>query len=202
MASTMVVTSFASQPNDAHFKDIKMIQGLDDKYDAISIDVIDINNDSRNQSNDLSLNFYTMEEFEDFLIAVENAPKIKMLPDVFISLNENNSSKSYNGSSTGTKWIPFVNSGTGLFCWFHTDVGYTYSYDRNNRPYFINATGANSYISGISLSSWTQTSATQNVINNSIQTGVNGTWYIGIQVSGLQLGATVRDSYYWNTYWN
>lgn len=146
------------------------------------------------------LRFDTIEEFENFLTSLESE-EVKKLPDVVIHSNQNDLTRAYNGVSTGTKWVPFVNVGTGLFCWFHTDVQYTYDYDRNNKPYFISATAANSYISGVTASSWTQTSATQNVINNTIKSQVNGTWFVGVEVVGIQLGSTIRDSYSWNTYW-
>lgn len=196
---TMGTTAFAANDVKSNKATLAEIHALDDKYDRIDIQTVE-NQDQRNGDFDVMLNFDTVEEFEDFLISLENQPVLKQLPDVIIDRNQ--MSRSYNGVSTGTTWVPFVNAGTGVFCWMHTDVTYTYDYDRSGNPYFIDATGATSYISGVSLSSWTQTSAVQNVINNTIKTKVNGTWFIGIAVEGFNVGATTRDTYSWNTYWS
>lgn len=198
MSLSMATSAFATNVTNSSKDTLDKIYALDDKYDIVDFQTVE-QQKQRSNDFDITLNFDTIEEFEAFLISLENQPKVKQLPDVTIDSNQ--ISRSYNGSSTGSEWIPFVNAGTGLFCWMNTDVMYTYDYNGSGNPYFVSADGATSYITGVSLSSWTQTSAVQNIINNTIKTKVNGTWFIGVAVEGFNVGATSRDSYSWNTYW-
>ncbi|MFV0504907.1 MAG: hypothetical protein ACK5LT_13225 [Lachnospirales bacterium] len=186
-------------------QDLQSLKDLDEKYDFINFDNISERNKYlRSNDNIETLEFDTIEEFENFLEIMESEQGIQKLPDVYIgsyNLEQGTTRRTttYNGVSTGRKHIPFVNAGTGLFCWMNTDVSYKYAY-KNSKPYFISATNASSYITGISLSSWTQTSKVQNVTRGNISTTVKGTYYIGIAVKGFNVGATSKGSYSWNTY--
>jgi len=183
---------------------IQSLSDLENKYEFISFETVETAGESRTfsrtQNSMPTLKFDTVEELEEFLMVLESEAGTKELPEVLIdSADLNPLTRRYNGLSTGSLWIPFVNAGTGLFCWFHTDVTYRYDFDRNNQAYFTGATGASSYMSGISLSSWTQTAYVQNIVNNTIRTQVNGQWLVGIEVFGLTVGARVNDSYSWVT---
>ncbi len=93
------------------------------------------------------------------------------------SCDNNNGSGQGNGCGSGTVTLSIRQNGTLNY---NVDVSY------NSNDTGVQATGVNSYISGVTLGvSWTQNSVSQNVNGNTIEFEVNGTLNYNIVFEGI-----------------
>lgn len=191
------VTAYAQSSSDKEFDKVqKELQKLETKYD-VEFDFDYYKNNIK--SDELILEFDSVEKYEEFLKKDKETKSGEMIELEYNVSNDTMSVLSINDTDTISWWAPFVNIGTGVFCWNNVDLEYKYDWKDGN-PYFVQIDKVTSYITGVSLSSWTQTSKATNIVDkyhtdDKVEVKVNGTYFIGIAIKGFTIGSTSKDTW-------
>lgn len=142
----------------------------------------------------------SVEELEGYLKQIDEMDN-QYDAEIPVSANQNPILSRANGIHTITWWNPFAGfDGVTLLCWSNVDLTYKYKHV-NNKPQFQSVSKVTSYISGLSATTWKQTSYSTsftktNSTKDTCKVTVKGTYKIGIDIGGTLLGATRKST--WN----
>jgi len=161
------------------------------------------------------LKFDSVDDFEKFLKDFKNQNKEYNI-DIKTSKKSNNLQNAsltnssivitsddddvYSDSELHTWWSPFSGWGmTGVACWKNVGYDYTYKFV-NSKAQFVELSNIDSYLSGINITDWEQTSGTYNISTSTntrdkATTKVRGKYILGIQIQGYTIGAVLSDTW-------
>ncbi|WP_066632645.1 hypothetical protein [Desulfolucanica intricata] len=191
-------TAYAQETKkDSVYNDLKL---LEEQYGVTFFEL----NTSEYDKGSL-LKFDSMEDFEGFVEELKQEDENK---DKDINIEVTTKTKEdlvsiadYNDCYTITWWSPFAGGLTGLACWKNVSFNYTYKFV-NDKSQFTSVSNIDSYLSGINIVTWSQTTngsyniTTNQSTNDQAKIKVQGRYILGIEYNGLPIGAVIPGE--WN----
>ena len=199
MLFTTVAYASASSSFEANQKDNLMneLKELETKYSESGLEIIEL--DEKDKDREL-LNFDSVEEFEQFIAAI-SASEINSfsLPDNPVEMPKTGDYQlnyvegdTWENTSHYSEWAPLLTGGllTGVACWKNIDYTYLLVY-RGGRWEYQDVYNISSYISGISIAWWEQTSTSRSFSESNQVTTVkaSGRVVFGIAIKDIPIGA-------------
>lgn len=177
---SMSVTAFAAEPT---IED--QINALSDEYGFETFDM-------DTQKVQTVLEFDSIEEFEEFIRAVEQPQTF----DVAIDTSKMPQTRDLNDNYVISWWSPFTGWGmTGIACWRNIAFDYSYKFV-NGAPQFTNVSNIDSYLTGINITFWDQKAASYNIVTeettkDKVEINVKGNYVLGVALEGFNIGLTI-----------
>lgn len=156
-------------------------------YEIVDVDVVD--------DNQKFIEVDSIEELEDYLNTFE-----KLDNEYSVEIQPYNLFSRASGAHTVDWYNPFAGfDGLTLVCWSNVDFSYDYK-TVNGRPQYTSITDISSYLTGISMTSWNQTSYSTSYsakysTKDTCTAKVNGYYLLGVSIGGQPIGASRKDTW-------
>ena len=155
-------------------------------------EIIDASELTNNQD---YIEFESLEELQNYLDSLEafDESYTAEIPPI-------NPLTRANGAETVSWYNPFAGfDGLTLLCW--SNVDFTYNYKTvNGRPQYTSIEEITSYLTGISMTSWHQTSYSTSYskkysTKDTCTATVNGYYLLGVSIGGQPIGASRKSTW-------
>lgn len=171
--------------------DITVVDAID-TLEEYGYEIIDA--DDMDESQDF-IEFDSIEELENYLNSYED------LESEYYTESQPYNPLSRASGATNVSWYnPFAGfDGLTLLCWSNVDFSYNYK-TVSGRPQYTSIKSISSYLTGISMTSWHQTSYSTSYskkysTKDTCTAKVNGYYLLGVSIGGQPIGATRKATW-------
>ena len=184
--------AYAAELPSTDNTDSELMQDAVDTLEEFGYEIIDVDAVGDDQE---FIEVDSIEELEDYLNTLEEVDK-----EYSAEIQPYNPLSRANGAKTVSWYSPFSGfDGLTLLCWSNVDFSYNYKYV-NSRPQYTSIKKISSYLTGISMTSWHQTSYSTSFskkysTKDTCIAKVNGYYLLGVSIGGQPIGASRKSTW-------